>query len=384
MKTWKLALGVPLGALTFAAVSLAAENQSAKDMEVQYGVCVSCHGAHGEGRPELNGPRIGDLSPEAVDSAVRAYRDGQRSGPTSQPMAAAVASLSDAQIAELATYVSGLHPEQRSPQAAVDGGEEAFESCASCHGVDARGNAELGGPDLLYQDPAYLARSLRAYREGHRGGEGSSPQAMTMAAISMPLSEAEIDLVVAHIASLRPERSAMKAPTGTASQAEGLAAFADIYAVATHPRCMNCHPDGDTPYQGDDSHPHTMGVDRFSPNAGLHCGTCHSAQPSGDGLAPLPPSDAIWSMAPAAMVFENRDPSQLCSQLLDVEINGGRGPVELTEHVQADHLLQTSWHSGRTSPPISHEELVARFETWANAGAPCPQEPTPAETTDSE
>ena len=48
--------------------------------------------------------------------------------------------------------------------------------------------------------------------------------------------------------------------------------------------------------------------------------------------------------------------------------------VELTEHVENDHLLMTSWHSGRTPPPISHEELVERFETWSAAGAPCPSE----------
>ncbi|MED5371911.1 MAG: c-type cytochrome [Myxococcota bacterium] len=373
MQHWKLALGAALGTLTFAAVAGAADPPASPDMELQYGVCVSCHGAHGEGRPELNGPRIGDLDAASIEAALRAYRADQRTGPNTLPMRAAVAGLSDAQIADLSTYVAGLDPEQRSPGPGVEGGEEAYASCAGCHGEDAKGSPTIGAPALLNQSPSYLESSLRDYREGARGAPGSSPNAMTMAAMSQALSDAQIEQIIRHIGSLRPERTPPKAPTGSATEQEGLAAFNDIYAVVTSPRCMNCHPDGDTPYQGDDGQLHTQGVDRFSPNSGLHCSTCHAATPSGDGLAPLPPADPIWSLAPKAMVFENRSPAELCSQLLDVETNGGRGPVELTEHVAGDHLLQTSWHSGRTPPPLTHQELVARFETWANAGAPCPE-----------
>jgi len=33
-------------------------------------------------------------------------------------------------------------------------------------------------------------------------------------------------------------------------------AFAQVYTVLTSARCMNCHPSGDIPLQGDDSHLH--------------------------------------------------------------------------------------------------------------------------------
>jgi len=344
--------------------------------ELLYGVCVSCHGAHGEGRPEMNGPRIGDLDAAYQAAQLRAYRDGGRGSaaiPASLPMAAVAKGLSDDTIDRLAAYAAGLHPEQRTPGAAPEGGEAAYASCATCHGADARGMPAMGAPELLYQDSAYLAESLRQYRDGTRGGAGAPPMALTMAALAKGLDDATIDTLVQYIASLRPERSAMAEPTGTASVAEGLAAFDDIYAVTQSPRCRNCHPAGDAPLQTDASVPHSMGVTRFSPNLGLHCSTCHPAVASADGLAPLPPADPIWSLAPKDMVFEGRSAAQICAQLGNVEINGGRGPVELTEHVAHDHLLITSWHSGRTPPPISHAELVARFETWANAGAPCPE-----------
>jgi len=40
------------------------------------------------------------------------------------------------------------------------------------------------------------------------------------------------------------------------------AAFMQVYRVLTSPRCQNCHPAGDAPLQGDDSHVHTQNVKR--------------------------------------------------------------------------------------------------------------------------
>lgn len=382
---WRRALGGGVSALGLvgltATAALAADGGASStpsmgSAELQYGVCVSCHGAHGEGRPELQGPRIGDLEAGYVELQLKAYRGGGRGGasvPSSMPMVAVAQGLTDEQIASLGAYVAGLSPEQRSPGEPVEGGEAAYASCAACHGADARGVPAMSAPDLLYQDSADLKLQLQLYRDGKRGGTGSPSMAASMAAVSKGLDDATIDLVVAHIASLRPERAAQAEPAGSVTEEEGLTAFADIYAVSQSPRCMNCHPAGDAPLQTDASRPHNMGVTRQSPSVGLHCSTCHSAAASYNGQAPLPPSDTIWSLAPQDMVFEGRSAAELCAQLTDVEINGGRGPVELTEHVANDHLLITSWHSGRTPPPISHEELVARFETWADAGAPCPE-----------
>ena len=40
------------------------------------------------------------------------------------------------------------------------------------------------------------------------------------------------------------------------------AAFLQVYRVLTSPRCQNCHPAGDAPLQGDDSHVHIQNVKR--------------------------------------------------------------------------------------------------------------------------
>lgn len=335
---------------------------------------MSCHGAHGEGRPELNAPRIGDLESVYIQEQLRAFADGTRpvdpSNGSARSMRVIAQNLQADGVVVLGDYVAAMEPELRSPSEAVEGGDKAWKSCAACHGEEAEGGT---GRDLHYQDPAYLRTQLLAYRDGVRGGPGSLPLAMAMAAVMTEVDDDAIDQLVAHIGSMRPERPALVNPEVTVSDEEGLAAFADIYAVAQHPRCLNCHPAGDSPLQGDDSTPHTMNITRFSPTQGVHCSTCHPASPVGDGMAPLPPANPIWSMPPRTMAFEDRSPAELCAQLKDPEVNGGRSLSSLAEHVEQDHLLITSWHSGRTPPPISHPELVERYTSWAAAGGPCPQ-----------
>src|SRR5260370_2853455 len=48
------------------------------------------------------------------------------------------------------------------------------------------------------------------------------------------------------------------------------AAFTEVYKVLMHPRCMNCHPSGNSPLQGDDSHPHAQNVKRGEDGKGKY------------------------------------------------------------------------------------------------------------------
>ena len=230
------------------------------DVALRFGPCVHCHGAHGEGRPELGTPRLGDLDPAYIEVQLRAMRDGTRGAhpgdPDAKPMVAMARGIAgDAVVRQLAAYVAALEPEHRDAGQPVPGGARAYASCGACHGSDARGNAEVGAPSLLFQHGPYLVRQLQNYRDGKRGAEGAPAGAQAMAAQVRGWSDAEIDTVVAHIASLRPPRPPVEHYPVTLSRDEGLAAFADIYAVATHPRCMNCHPAGDAPLHTDESVP---------------------------------------------------------------------------------------------------------------------------------
>src|SRR5438552_2299155 len=61
--------------------------------------------------------------------------------------------------------------------------------------------------------------------------------------------------------------------------ARSRALFGEAAKVITSPRCMNCHPAGDHPTQGDDMHSHMPPVTRGENGvgvAGKMCSACHT------------------------------------------------------------------------------------------------------------
>src|SRR5690242_16438642 len=108
-----------------------------------------------------------------------------------------------------------------------------------------------------------------------------------------------------------------------------------------HPRCMNCHPKGDAPLQGEDSHIHAQNVQRGPDGKGLFamkCANCH--QFSNVPGANMPPGHPQWHLPPAnmRMVFEGMTPSQLARQLKDPKRNGGKTLEQIIRHVSEDSL----------------------------------------------
>jgi hypothetical protein len=154
-------------------------------------------------------------------------------------------------------------------------------------------------------------------------------------------------------------------------------AFLAVYKVLMSPRCMNCHPKGDAPLQGDDSHVHTMDVTRGHDGKGLNAMKCANCHQSGNmpGLN-MPPGNPNWQMPPAdmPMVFEGKSPKELALQLKDPNQNGHKTLQQLIEHVSHDTLVMWGWNpgDGRTLPPLKHAEFAKQFKTWVAKGAAVP------------
>src|SRR6188474_885955 len=105
-----------------------------------------------------------------------------------------------------------------------------------------------------------------------------------------------------------------KAQVDKIREKESAEAFKEAYKVLMHPRCMNCHPSGDAPLQGDDSHIHTQNVTRGKEGKGVYamkCSNCHQKENT-PGLN-MPPGDPDWHLPPAnmKMVFQGKTPAQL-------------------------------------------------------------------------
>lgn len=158
---------------------------------------------------------------------------------------------------------------------------------------------------------------------------------------------------------------------------ESVKAFMKVYKVLMSPRCMNCHPSGDIPLQGDNSQLHTMSPKRGKDGKGVYamkCSNCH--QPTNTPGLHTPPGNPNWHLPPAdmKMVFQGRTANQLAKQLIDPKRNGNKTKEQLIEHAD-DGLVLAGWDpgEGRTLPPMSHEEFKKAWITWIEKGAYAPR-----------
>ncbi len=193
--------------LLFAQPSVAADAQAG---QAAYAVCAACHGPDGAGNQALNAPKIAGQEAWYLLRQMQAFIAGHRGtargdvpGMQMRPMAMAV---SDPTVqANLAAYIESL-PSLK-PAASVTGdaakGQAAYAVCAACHGQQAEGNEQLGGPRLAGMDDWYLVRQIQNYQQELRGyhpedifGRQMKPMAATLA------TEQAINDVVAYINSL--------------------------------------------------------------------------------------------------------------------------------------------------------------------------------------
>lgn len=158
---------------------------------------------------------------------------------------------------------------------------------------------------------------------------------------------------------------------------ESVKAFMKVYRVLMSPRCMNCHPSGDVPLQGDDSHLHTMLPKRGKEGKGIYamkCANCH--QPENTAGLNMPPGNPNWHLPPAGMkmVFQGKTAGQLARQIKDPKQNGNKTLEQLIEHAD-DGLVLAAWDpgEGRSLPPLSHDEFKQAWITWIKTGAYAPQ-----------
>ncbi len=154
-----------------------------------------------------------------------------------------------------------------------------------------------------------------------------------------------------------------------------VAAFKEVASVLQGPRCMNCHVVGDRPRQGDDRHLHLQNVMRGPDGKGLpglRCSNCH--QESNHESAGGPPGTADWQMprADQPMAWEGLTVGELCRAISDPNRNGHRKVADLVPHMKTS-LVIWAWAPGpeRTTPPLSHDEFVAKLQEWIATGAVC-------------
>ena len=194
-----------------------------------FSVCVTCHGANGEGNTALNSPKIAGLQDWYVERQLHNFKNGIRGvhqkdiyGQQMRPMAMALAS--DQEIRDVTAYVSTLKGVSMAKPAGAKSNlvaavvknpvsEPLYAPCASCHGSDGEGNQRLGAPRLVGQPGWYIERQLRNWRDGIRGTHSEDIYGMQMRPMAMTLAkDGDLRRVVKFITTLRgaPSESTIK------------------------------------------------------------------------------------------------------------------------------------------------------------------------------
>jgi cytochrome c5 len=156
--------------------------------------------------------------------------------------------------------------------------------------------------------------------------------------------------------------------------ARSAALFTEAGKVLTHARCVNCHPAGDRPRQGDVRRLHQPPVARGNDGFGLpamRCPICHQAANFEPGRVP---GNQVWHLAPIEMAWEGKTVGEICAQIKDPARNGGRSLDEIVHHIGTDHLVGWAWApgAGRQPAPGTQSEAGALLDAWVNTGAVCP------------
>ena len=172
---------------------------------------------------------------------------------------------------------------------------------------------------------------------------------------------------------------------GSVNAQAGLEAWGRVFQVASHPRCANCHTGAsDVPMWSGPSYgepkPHGMRIRAGESRIGaeyLQCSTCHSSSEIPQLTAHAPPRvGTSWRLAPVEADWFGRSSEEICAQLGDPALNGGRDYLELADHLGHDVILHWAWSpgSGREPAPFSLDEHVLDMHIWGAAGQPCPQD----------
>ncbi|MCO5066439.1 MAG: cytochrome-c oxidase, cbb3-type subunit III [Rhizobiaceae bacterium] len=165
--------------------------------------CAACHGVNATG-----GPGFPDLTaktwlwggePETLEETIRVGINSTNDDTRVSQMLAFGRDgiLERDQISDVVAYVRSLSGAS-GDQAKLSAGQEVFASnCASCHGEDAKGNRELGAPDLTDNHWIYGGDLQTVYSTVYAGRQGHMPN------WGSRLAPADLKILTLYVHSLR-------------------------------------------------------------------------------------------------------------------------------------------------------------------------------------
>lgn len=173
--------------------------------------CAPCHGAGGEGKPELGAPPIAGLPAWYVQAQLDKFRIGARgahvddaAGLRMRGMSLTMPTAED--VHAVAHFVSSLHRPATVASLVTDAdatrGKASFAACTACHGQNGAGNPALNAPPIAGQADWYLLVQLNNFKHGRRGANAKDTTGSTMKAVAASLDDQQMKDLAAWVASM--------------------------------------------------------------------------------------------------------------------------------------------------------------------------------------
>lgn len=164
--------------------------------------CTTCHGL--DGNSKINGtPSLAGQHPGFLVNAMHAYQGGARDD---KIMATQVAKLDAASVEQIAMFFATQAPlaNEKAVKGDAKAGEPLSGKCGGCHGK-AGHSADDKTPSLAGQDPQYLVKTMKGYRDGGRKHK-------EMKDMLAGVKDAELEHIAAFYAVQTPQAAKFNAP----------------------------------------------------------------------------------------------------------------------------------------------------------------------------
>ena len=168
--------------------------------------CKLCH----SNREMQRGPVIDGMEEWYLLDQLQKFKSGQRGKQESNRaeflMGTAMKDIpaDPDTLRELAAAFANLpsQPSLTTIKGDIERGKQLYQSCANCHGPDAKGKPEVKAPGLLVQEDWFLLDQLRKYKIGLRGTHPNDTFGIVMAATVKDWPDKDFKDVVSYLKSL--------------------------------------------------------------------------------------------------------------------------------------------------------------------------------------
>ena len=142
------------------------------DGKALYGPCVVCHQPGAQGSPDGHIPSLAGQQSSYLAEQLALFHSGARADTAMQLVTAHSAFNGQQNMLEISDYLASLDPNSTPVKGSGEHlrvGQETYSHlCASCHGIDGRGDARGRVPRLAGQHYPYLRRQIEQVASVHR------------------------------------------------------------------------------------------------------------------------------------------------------------------------------------------------------------------------